>query len=100
MELENRLHKSTQDVVIKIKIKHCVCELQLALDFDLTKFEFGHNFYEIERCSLGCIFGCSLFLTKEVNETFPELLFENEKAVKRARHIDEEAHKALDFVIK
>jgi hypothetical protein len=52
---------------MKIKIKNCVSELQLALEFDPMLFEFGHSFYEIERCSLGCIFGCSLFLTKEVN---------------------------------
>ena len=31
MELDNRLQKATQDVVMKIKIKYCVCELQLAL---------------------------------------------------------------------
>jgi len=31
MELDNRLQKATQDVVMKVKVKHCVCELQLAL---------------------------------------------------------------------
>lgn len=53
--------------MLKIKIKNCVSELQLALEFDPNNFEFGHSFYEIERCTLGSIFGCSLFLAKEVN---------------------------------
>jgi len=70
MELDNRLQKKTQDVVFKIKIKEVVSELQLALQFDTVAFEFNHNFYEIQRCPLGCIFGSSLLLTKDVSESF------------------------------
>jgi hypothetical protein len=64
MEVDNRLSKGTQDVVLKIKVKSVVSELQLALEFDTTGFDFGHNFYEIQRCPLGIFFGSCLFLTK------------------------------------
>lgn len=69
-QLDNRLLKKTQDVVLKIRIKEAICQLQLALEFDTVAFEFQHSFYEISRCPLGCIFGSCLFLTKKVDLSF------------------------------
>lgn len=98
MELDNRLSKLTQDVVFKIKVKNVVSELQLALEFDTTSFEFGHSFYEIQRCPLGSLFGCSLFLAKEVDESFLQQLTRASKAINR-QSSDPAELQSLQFVL-
>jgi hypothetical protein len=63
--LDNRLSKpQTTDVVLKIKIKDAVCEFQLAMRQDESKYHLIHSIYEIERSPLGCIFGSYLFMSK------------------------------------
>lgn len=65
LEIDDRLQKkATQDVVLKIKIKEAVCELQLAIEQDETQYHFTHSIYEIERSPLGCIFGSYIFMSK------------------------------------
>jgi len=65
IELDNRLSKKeTMDVVLKIKIKEAVCEFQLAIKQDESRYHFIHSIYEIERSPLGCIFGSYLFMSK------------------------------------
>lgn len=65
IELGNRLQKvETRDVVLKIKVKDAVCELQLAMKQDESRYHFIHSIYEIERSPLGCIFGSYLFMSK------------------------------------
>jgi len=65
IELDNRLSKKeTMDVVLKIKIKDAVCEFQLAMKQDESRYHFIHSIYEIERSPLGCIFGSYLFMSK------------------------------------
>ena len=88
MELDNRLNKRTHDIVFKIRIKEVVSELQLALEFDTVTFEFNHNFYEIMRCPLGCIFGSSLLLTKDVSESFLKQVANAMAAVKNIKPVD------------
>ena len=95
MELDNRILKITQDVVFKIKIKEVVSQLQLALKFDTVAFDFGHNFYEILRCPLGCIFGSSLFLTKDVSESFLKQVANAEAAIKNIKPLDKQSLEAL-----
>jgi hypothetical protein len=46
-ETDNKLNGDAQSFVFKIKINDIVAEFQLALEFDLTRFEFGHAIYEI-----------------------------------------------------
>lgn len=66
--MDNRLSKpQTQDVVLKIQVGEAVCELQLALKQDESKYHFIHSIYEIERSPLGCIFGSYLFMSKGFN---------------------------------
>ena len=55
------------DVVLKIQIEEAVCELQLALKQDETKYHFIHAIYELERSPLGCIFGSYLYMSKGFN---------------------------------
>lgn len=65
LQLDNRLSKpQTIDVVLKIKIKEAVCEFQLAMRQDESKYHLIHSIYEIERSPLGCIFGSYLFMSK------------------------------------
>ena len=65
IELDNRLQKKeTIDVVLKIRIKEAVCEFQLAMKQDESRYHFIHSIYEIERSPLGCIFGSYLFMSK------------------------------------
>lgn len=65
IELDNRLSKKeTMDVVLKIRIREAVCEFQLAMKQDESRFHFIHSIYEIERSPLGCIFGSYLFMSK------------------------------------
>jgi hypothetical protein len=52
------------DVVLKIRIKEAVCEFQLAMKQDESKYHFIHSIYEIERSPLGCIFGSYLYMSK------------------------------------
>lgn len=52
------------DVVLKIQVRHAVCELQLAMRQDESKYHFIHSIYEIERSPLGCIFGSYLYMSK------------------------------------
>ena len=48
IELDNRLlKKETMDVVLKIKIKDAVCEFQLAMKQDESRYHFIHSIYEI-----------------------------------------------------
>lgn len=48
IEMDNRLSKKeTQDVVFKIKIKDAVCELQLAMKQEESRYHFIHSVYEI-----------------------------------------------------
>jgi len=51
-------------VVLKIRIKEAVCEFQLAMKQDESRYHFIHSIYEIERSPLGCIFGSYLFMSK------------------------------------
>jgi hypothetical protein len=51
-------------VVLKIKVKEAVCEFQLAMRQDESKYHLIHSIYEIERSPLGCIFGSYLFMSK------------------------------------
>ena len=68
LELDNRLSKpQTMDVVLKIRVNEAVCELQLAMRQDESKYHFIHSIYEIERSPLGCIFGSYLFMSKGFN---------------------------------
>ena len=55
------------DVVLKIQVNSAVCELQLAMRQDESKYHFIHSIYEIERSPLGCIFGSYLFMSKGFN---------------------------------
>ena len=55
------------DVVLKIQVNEAVCELELAMRQDLSKYNFIHAIYEIERSPLGCIFGSYLFMSKGFN---------------------------------
>ncbi len=67
ISVENRLKKyQTQDVVIKIKIKDAVCELQLAMKQDAHYTYLDHCVYQILRSPLGVIFGSYLFMSKEI----------------------------------
>ena len=52
------------DVVLKVKIKSAVCEFQLALEQDPSRYHLIHCIYEIESSPLGCIFGSYLFMSK------------------------------------
>jgi hypothetical protein len=71
LELDNRLSKpQTRDVVLKIQVNEAVCELQLAMKQDESKYHFIHSIYEIERSPLGCIFGSYLFMSKGFNYPF------------------------------
>ena len=64
IEMSNRLMKmQTQDVVFKIKIKEAVCELQLALNQEMSKYHLNHSIYEILRSPLGCVFLGATFLS-------------------------------------
>lgn len=56
--------KETMDVVLKIKIKSAVCEFQLAIEQDPSRYHLIHCIYEIERSPLGSIFGSYLFMSK------------------------------------
>lgn len=48
LEIDNRLaKKQTTDVVLKIQINEAVCELQLAIKQDESKYHFIHSIYEI-----------------------------------------------------
>ena len=68
LELDNRLAKrQTRDVVLKIQIGAAVCEFQLAMRQDESKYHLIHSIYEIERSPLGCIFGSYLFMSKGFN---------------------------------
>ena len=68
IELDNRLTKpQTMDVVLKIKVNEAICEFQLAMRQDESKYHFIHSIYEIERSPLGCIFGSYLFMSKGFN---------------------------------
>jgi hypothetical protein len=68
LELDNRLAKpQTQDVVLKIQVGEAVCEFQLAMKQDESKYHFIHSIYEIERSPLGCVFGSYLFMSKGFN---------------------------------
>lgn len=69
-EIDNRINKVTHDIVFKIMIEGIVCELQLDIEFEEDKFEYGHSFYEIERSPLGCIFGSYLILSKGTSYSF------------------------------
>lgn len=65
MEAESRLHSHiTLDYVLKIRIRDAVCEFQLAINQDQTRFHFDHSLYEILRSPLGVIFGSYLFMSK------------------------------------
>ena len=69
--MDNRLAKpQTQDVVFKIKIKDAVCELQLAMEQDETKYHLNHCLYEILRSPLGIVFGSYIFQSKGVHYPF------------------------------
>lgn len=57
----------TMDVVLKIRVNEAVCELQLAMRQDESKYHLIHCIYEIERSPLGCIFGSYLFMSKGFN---------------------------------
>jgi hypothetical protein len=71
LELDNRLSKKqTMDVVLKIQVNEAVCEFQLAMKQDESKYHFIHSIYEIERSPLGCIFGSYLFMSKGFNYPF------------------------------
>lgn len=50
--------------MLKIKVKEAVCEFQLAMRQDESKYHLIHSIYEIERSPLGCIFGSYLFMSK------------------------------------
>jgi hypothetical protein len=68
LELDNRLSKKeTMDVVLKIQVNEAVCEFQLAMKQDESKYHFIHAIYEIERSPLGCIFGSYLYMSKGFN---------------------------------
>jgi S-ribosylhomocysteine lyase LuxS involved in autoinducer biosynthesis len=68
LELDNRLTKpQTMDVVLKIRVGEAVCEFQLAMKQDESKYHLIHSIYEIERSPLGCIFGSYLFMSKGFN---------------------------------
>jgi predicted transcriptional regulator len=46
IELDNRLSKKeTMDVVLKIRIKEAVCEFQLAMKQDESRYHFIHSIY-------------------------------------------------------
>jgi hypothetical protein len=48
LELDNRLSKpQTMDVVLKIRVKEAVCEFQLAMRQDESKYHLIHSIYEI-----------------------------------------------------
>jgi hypothetical protein len=48
LELDNRLSKpQTTDVVLKIRVKEAVCEFQLAMRQDESKYHLIHSIYEI-----------------------------------------------------
>jgi hypothetical protein len=55
------------DVVLKIRVGEAVCEFQLAMRQDESKYHLIHCVYEIERSPLGCIFGSYLFMSKGFN---------------------------------
>lgn len=71
IEMDNRLSKKeTKDVVLKVRVKKAVCQFQLAMRQDESKYHFIHSVYEIERSPLGCIFGSYLFMSKGVKYPF------------------------------
>jgi hypothetical protein len=68
LELDNRLtKKQTMDVVLKIQVNEAVCEFQLAMKQDGSKYHFIHSIYEIERSPLVCIFGSYICMSKGFN---------------------------------
>jgi hypothetical protein len=102
LELDNRLSKpQTMDVVLKIRINKAVCEFQLAMRQDESKYHLIHSIYEIERSPLGCIFGSYLFMSKG----FSYPLLTNCKDIearlsKRESAEDQKTVEAARFMIK
>jgi S-ribosylhomocysteine lyase LuxS involved in autoinducer biosynthesis len=102
LELDNRLSKpQTMDVVLKVKVKEAVCEFQLAMRQDESKYHLIHSIYEIERSPLGCIFGSYLFMSKG----FSYPLLTNCKDIearlsKRESAEDQKTVEAARFMIK
>jgi hypothetical protein len=88
------------DVVLKIRVNEAICEFQLAMRQDESKYHLIHSIYEIERSPLGCIFGSYLFMSKGFN--YPLLsnckdIFEKLKA--STKEEDQKTSAAANFVI-
>jgi hypothetical protein len=84
-----------------MQVGEAVCELQLAMKQDESKYHFIHSIYEIERSPLGCIFGSYLFMSKGFN--YP--LLANCKDIadrlkERTEEKDKAAAEAATFIIE
>lgn len=98
LEVDNRLSKpQTQDVVLKIQVGDAVCQFQLALKQDESKYHFIHSIYEIERSPLGCIFGSYLFMSKGFN--YP-LLANCKDIQERVDGKDKEVEEAAKYIVE
>jgi hypothetical protein len=102
LELDNRLTKrETIDVVLKIKIRAAVCEFQLAMRQDESKYHLIHSIYEIERSPLGCIFGSYLFMSKGFSYPIMANCKDMEARLKNSsKPEDQETVAAARFIIK
>ena len=98
LEVDNRLSKpQTQDVVLKIQVGDAVCQFQLALKQDESKYHFIHSIYEIERSPLGCIFGSYLFMSKGFN--YP-LLANCKDIQERVHGKDKNVEEAAKYIVE
>lgn len=52
IEIKNRLHSHTKDMVLIIKLPHSIAELQLVLKLDSVSNEFNHKLYELLRSKI------------------------------------------------
>lgn len=49
IKLDNRLKKTTSDLVLKILFGNTIAELQLAINLTASEYEFEHGLYELKR---------------------------------------------------
>lgn len=59
---------NTRDVLINMNYKSEYAEIQLALSYDSSAYDFNHKLYELTREKLGVAYCCFTILLNEVAE--------------------------------